>query len=268
MSDEHLQKLSRYFNYRRLTDVELDRFAEDGYLLYSSALTDLGLEEMRAQCMDAWHAEKGTFDPEGNWLKNALLGNIHHRSPLVRQYYFSGPLVEVTTQLIGPNIKAATSQLTFKLHGNTQTFSWHQDNSYGELDPYNAISCLTALDDTDQQNGCLWLVPGSHKQGQIAYTHTLEDKREHRAVQLDVDDSLGLPMPLRAGESLFFHCHMLHKSEGNLSSDRDRRILFLRYADADAVEVYNNRQPRLGRLVRGTSRFEAVRQYEADLPLS
>ena len=53
----------------------------------------------------------------------------------------------------------------------------------------------------------------------------------------------------------------------SLSKDQDRRILFMRYADADAVEVYNGRQPRLGRLVRGATKFDAVREYEAQLPL-
>jgi ectoine hydroxylase-related dioxygenase (phytanoyl-CoA dioxygenase family) len=71
-------------------------------------------------------------------------------------------------------------------------------------------------------------------------------------------------MQMKAGECLFFNCWTLHKSEGNFS-DRDRRILFLRYADADAAEVYNNRRPRLGRLLRGTTRFEQVREFESDL---
>jgi len=47
--------------------------------------------------------------------------------------------------------------------------------------------------------------------------------------------------------------------------DRDRRVLFLRYADADAVEVYNDRVPRMGRVVRGHSRFPEVAAYESDL---
>ena len=72
---------------------------------------------------------------------------------------------------------------------------------------------------------------------------------------------------MKAGECLFFHCHMLHKSEGNRSKDRDRRILFLRYADADAVEIYNEGKPRLGRLVRGATRFEQVRAFEGELAL-
>ena len=117
---------------------------------------------MRRQCMAAWEEEKSAFDPNKTWLENALLVNIHHRASIVRDYYFQGPLVDVAQQIIGPNIKGATSQLTFKMKGNTRPLLWHQDNGYGELDPYNAMSCLTALDDTDQENGCLWLIPGSN----------------------------------------------------------------------------------------------------------
>ena len=72
---------------------------------------------------------------------------------------------------------------------------------------------------------------------------------------------------MKAGECLFFHCHMMHRSEGNHSNDRDRRLLFFRYADADAVEVYNDNRPRLGRLVRGKTIYPEVENYEASLPL-
>ena len=261
------QKLSEWFNYRRLSNDNLREFDEQGYLVIGPVLTSRGLAHMRKQCMAAWYAEKDEFNPAGNWLDNALLPDIHHHAAVVRQYYFSGPLVDIATQVIGPNIKAATSQLTFKMSGNTQSFGWHQDNSYGELDPYNAISCLTSLDNADRGNGCLWLVPASHKQGQAEYQQTLADKVGHRAVELEVDESQAIPIALQAGYCLFLHCHILHKSEGNFSQDRDRRILFTRYADADAVEVYNNRQPRMGRVVRGTSQFVEVRHYESDLPL-
>ena len=73
-------------------------------------------------------------------MKNSLLSDIHHRSETVRRYYFHGPLVDIATQIIGRNLKGATSQLTFKMRGNTMPFHWHQDNAYGELDPYTAVS--------------------------------------------------------------------------------------------------------------------------------
>ena len=71
-------------------------------------------------------------------------------------------------------------------------------------------------------------------------------------------------MEMKAGECLVFHNWMLHKSEGN-RSDRDRRVLFLRYADADAVEVYNEHKPRLGRLLRGVTKFPEIETYESSL---
>jgi hypothetical protein len=254
------------FVYRTLSENELAAYQENGYHLYGRILTDAGLEEMRQQCMAAWTAHKQSFDPNKTWLENALLVNIHHLAPIVRDFYFVGPLVDVGSQIIGPNIKGATSQLTFKMRGNNKPFAWHQDNGYGELAPYTAISCLTALDDADVQNGCLWLIPGSNRESQASHEQKQKASDAKYKVELEtrVDESKAIPIPMKAGECLFFHCWTLHKSGGNLS-DRDRRILFLRYADADAVEVYNERKPRLGRLLRGSTRFEDVRVFEADL---
>jgi len=257
--------LKQLFVYRQLSPAEIDRYRNEGYLIVGRTLTDAGLEQMRDECMQAWHGEKGDYDPNATWLQNALLPNIHHRSQVVRDFYFRGPLVDIAEQIVSPNVKCATSQLTFKMRGNTKPFGWHQDNGYGELDPYTAISTLTALDDTDESNGCLWLIPGSQKQKQIKVNQTVDQKAKGAEVTLTVDEAGSIPMPLKAGETLLFHCWTLHKSEGNLSPDRDRRILFMRYADADAVEVYNQRKPRLGRLVRGKTRFPEVEQFETNL---
>ena len=260
-----MTRQTQYFNYRLLTNDELTTFREQGYLVIKNILSDTGLAQMQQECMTAWNEEKVAFDPNKSWLQNSLLVNIHHRSDTVKAYYFDGPLVEIATQLIGPNIKGATSQLTFKMAGNTKPFGWHQDNGYGELEPYTALTTLTALDDTDRGNGCLWLIPGSHKGGQIQVEQTAEQKKNKSEIIVNADDSLAVPMEMKAGDALIFNCWMLHKSDGNYSKDRDRRILFLRYADADAVEVYNDRKPRLGRLVRGTTNFDEVKQFEKDL---
>lgn len=256
---------TRFFNERKLSEAELLFYRDQGYLVIRNILTEAGLEEMREQSMKAWVAEKGAFDENKTWLQNALLVNVHHKAPVVRDYYFQGPLVDIAEQLIGQNLKGATSQLTFKMRGNTKPFGWHQDNGYGELDPYNALTTLTALDDTDRSNGCLWLIPGSHRQGQIRVAQTREQKERSSEVIVEADDNAAIPMEMKAGDCLIFNCWMLHKSEGNYSTDRDRRVLFLRYADADAVEVYNNRKPRLGRLVRGTTKFDEVAGFEASL---
>ncbi|WP_345954367.1 phytanoyl-CoA dioxygenase family protein [Mucilaginibacter sp. PAMB04168] len=258
-------KHTSLFNYKALNEDELKSFKENGFLVIKSILTKEGLNQMQTESMAAWAREKESFDPTKSWLQNSLLVNIHHQAPTVRNYYFEGPLVDIASQVIGPNIKGATSQLTFKMRGNTKPFGWHQDNGYGELEPYNAITTLTALDDTDRGNGCLWLIPGSHKQGQIKVNQDEEQKKTQSEIIVEADDSLAVPMEMQAGDVLIFNCWMLHKSDGNYSTDRDRRILFLRYADADAVEVYNDRKPRLGRLVKGATRFTEVSEFEANI---
>ena len=255
------------FNYQPLTDQQVAFYQENGCLNVGRTLTDQGLKMMLEQSMREWEKEKGPFNPDSSWLQNSLLVDIHKKSDIVREFYFNGPVVDKMVQLIGPNIKGVTSQLTFKMRNNTKPFGWHQDNGYGELEPYTAISTLTALEDTDEENGCLRIIPASHKQGQAALENSInkETKAQQVSIDLEVDESRAVPMPMKAGETLIFHCWTLHQSQGNFSKDRDRRILFMRYADADAVEVYNDRQPRLGKLLRGTTQFEEVAAYESDL---
>lgn len=262
MTTTHTQE--KWFEYRGVTDAQVEQYNGQGFLALGRVLSAEGLEQVRSECMRAWEAEKGPFDPKATWLHNALLSDIHHRSETVRRYYFHGPLVDLAQRLIGPNIKGATSQLTFKMRGNIMPFAWHQDNGYGELDPYNTVTTLTALDDADEENGCLWIIPGSHKQGQVKVRMTPEEKAAGKELTIEADEKRAVPVPMKAGEAIAFHCWMLHKSEGNRSQRRDRRILFLRYADADAVEVYNHRKPRLGRLLRGRTRFPEVESFEAD----
>lgn len=265
MSRMSTQELTHYFNFQSLTMEQVAFYETEGYLPISQILTEKGLALFRKQCIDAWNSEKQDYDADATWLQNSLLVDIHHQAAVVRNYYFRGPLVDIAERLIGPNIKGATSQLTFKMRGNIKPFAWHQDNAYGELDPYNAITTLTALDDADEENGCLWLISGSHREGQAKITYGKDDITESKAIELQVDETRAIPMPMQAGDCLIFNCWMLHKSDGNFAKDRDRRILFLRYADADAVEIYNNNQPRLGRLLRGETKFDQVRNFEQQL---
>src|ERR1700712_2687020 len=96
------------FNYRMLSKEEMDLFNEKGYLILKKVLTDPGLHQMREEAMKAWNAEKDSFDPSKTWLQNSLLVNIHHRAPSVKAYYFEGPMVDIASEIIGPNIKGAT----------------------------------------------------------------------------------------------------------------------------------------------------------------
>eukprot|EP01043_Picozoa_sp_COSAG02_P020536 COSAG02_NODE_1016_length_15190_cov_128.667418_15_plen_262_part_00 len=145
----------------------------------------------------------------------------------------------------------------------------------GHLAPYTSLSCLVALDDVTLDNGPVRLVEGSHLVGQRVIDSTVstndvssgegkenfKEANGSRVITMDMGDEDGTPITMSRGQVLIMHCHMMHCSQPNLS-DRPRRILFTRYADADAVEVYNpGTPPRLGRLLCGTTKFPEVARF-------
>ena len=241
-------------------------YNKNGYAHLGKTLTREQLKLMKQECMKNWFDLKEGYDANKNWLKNTLLQNIHHHSDAVRNFYFYGPFIEIMTKIIGDNIKGVQSQLSFKLKNNEKRVGWHQDNGYGELDPYNTVTTITSFDDSNIDNGCIWLIPGSHLWGQqeLGFRVTQKWKNELNEIDLSVNESDAIPIPLKAGESIIFHCLMLHKSNPNRTK-KYRRYLFLRYADADAVEVYNHRKPRLGKLLNGTTSYQEVNDFEKEL---
>ena len=142
-----------------LDQKQVDRYQREGFLLLPQILNAEQRQSITQECMDCWIEEKGPYDPEGTWLHNALLTDIDRKSNEVQTFYRNGPLLDVAEQLIGPNIKGAATQLTFKMRGNSMPFGWHQDNGYGQLDPPNAMTTLTALDDATRRMGAFGSFP-------------------------------------------------------------------------------------------------------------
>jgi len=113
-------------------------------------------------------------------------------------------------------------------------WEWHQDYGYWYknefLLPDQMISIMVAITDANRQNGCLQVIQGTHKMGRIEHGFAGE---QVGASQHYVDLALKT-MPLvyveiNAGDALFFHPNLLHRSEANLS-DKPRWSL---------ISVYN-----------------------------
>ncbi|MYC13419.1 MAG: phytanoyl-CoA dioxygenase family protein [Gemmatimonadetes bacterium] len=79
------------------------------------------------------------------------------------------------------------------------------------------------------RNGCLWVIPGSHKWGRLDHVFLRETETFYagRFAQ-DVDDKNQVPIEMHAGEIAIFHSHVLHRSGSN-SSDKLRRSYICAY---------------------------------------
>ena len=79
-----------------------------------------------------------------------------------RQLLYYEPLLDIAESLIGPNIQLFHDQALYKPARHGGEVPWHQDNGYWRCTPANLVSIWMALDDADEENGCMNVIPGSH----------------------------------------------------------------------------------------------------------
>ncbi len=112
----------------------------------------------------------------------------------------------------------------------------HQDGYYFMLDPNEAVTMWLALDDVDEENGCVRYVTGSHLLGLRAHERTNTLGFSQGIPDYDAEDRKNeVAVPARPGDLLVHHSLMIHRAETNLSN-RKRRALGLIYYSSTAKE--------------------------------
>lgn len=140
-------------------------------------------------------------------------------------------VLEILAYLIGPNIRFGSSKLNLKEPGGPVAVEWHQDWAYGARTNDDLLTVSIPLNDMTVANGCLMVIPGSHR-GKI-WNHFQGHEFVGAVTDPDFDTSAALPIELRAGGVSIHHYRMLHGSGPNTSSI-PRRLLLFSYAAADA----------------------------------
>ena len=114
-------------------------------------------------------------------------------------------------------------------HRPAPSCPWHQDNGYTPLLPEEYVTCWLALDDAELDNGCLWVIPGSHRHGTVRHHGGAGPFR----VGHDGPETDGVPVPVTRGSVLVFSSLLMHRSGPN-HTDRSRRAWILQYCGAEA----------------------------------
>lgn len=154
-----------------------------------------------------------------------------HTEGVTRAIAESDAVVDVVADLLGPDLDCFQSQFIFKNPGVIGQ-PWHQDSYYFRFDRQPQVGVWLALSRATLENGCLWVLPGSH-QGPI-HAH-LPDRRPeaNRAYTeiVDQDDSAREPALMAPGDVLFFHSYLMHMSTDNVARER-RAAMVYHYARA------------------------------------
>ena len=186
---------------------------------------------------------------EGQVLGNAQDGEfpyramLNFRSPDLASFVAHPEILNVARSLLGDDIRFWWDQGINKAPGAGSLIDWHQDNGYtnGRTAPF--LTFWLALDDSDEENGGLIVVPGSQKKGLLPHhyetVHAVIDESE-----LDLGGAY--PLDAKAGDVLLFSSYLVHRTVGNRTADRQRRAWVLQYCRGDQQnentgEIYDNR---------------------------
>lgn len=228
-----------------LTDEQVAAYRADGYLSIGQ-VADAETIEQISEAEEAIREHPrhggGSAGKEGT---TESFRQLNHLIPALRELALFGPQVPALTQLIGPNVAFVFSKITLKHRARAETppktVPWHQDNAYTPVDPPTNIAMFVALDDMDETNGCLWVIPGSHLGGLRLHGRS-EDAPSDIELITPVEDEGGIPLPMKRGDALLMSGLTLHRSLENWT-DRPRRLLLLSYTDAAARSADDDNRP-------------------------
>lgn len=222
-----------------------ERFARDGFVLGPTVLSATALHELRSELARVIEQRDRQDVPQPLSIRN-LSGdeahpvwqvvNIWEASDAFRQLLNIPGLGTAAAQLIGGReIRLWHDQIQYKPEERGGVNSWHQDWPYWPtMSVANAVTAWIALDDADDSNGCMSMVPGSHLWGNaIDHLHTL---KQFAAMPASWQ---GHPTPARlcpvpAGAVHFHHSLTWHGSHAN-TSHRPRRAIALHFMN-DSVK--------------------------------
>ena len=211
-----------------LSDKLVKAYARDGQLTSPFKLDATVIGAMRTK-MEALFESYPESEPDyfpalieldQSWLKFAMLPEC----------------LDIVEQLIGPDIIVWSSALFCKKPHHGKATPWHQDAQYWPIRPLETTTLWIAIDSATRENGCLRVVPGSHKTREI-YPHSLNDSDQLVLNQeLDPASQTQLKpkdLELESGMFSFHDAYMVHGAEPNRSGKRRAGLTF-RYMPASS----------------------------------
>ncbi len=141
------------------------------------------------------------------------------------------------TDILTDDIDCFQSQFIFKNPGVIGQ-PWHQDAYYFKYDRQPQVTVWVALSRATLENGCLWVLPGSHKRHEV-FEHVPDRRPESlQGYQEIVSENTAteIPVTMEPGDVLFFHSYLMHRSTDNVADYR-RSAMVYHYAEAGTVPV-------------------------------
>jgi phytanoyl-CoA hydroxylase len=202
---------------------ERESFDRDGFVIFRDVI-DKDLVAEASAHVDWLERRNPDLRPEhlGHWLARD--------DPFWVRLISDDRLLDLAELFIGPDIGLFATHYISKPPFTGQPVLWHQDSSYWPLDPMEVVTVWLAVDDSTRENGCMRVVPGTHRGPVIPSRPIPEGVDAVLGLESDteVDESAVVDLVLAAGDCEVHHPGIMHSSEANTSPKR-RCGLTIRY---------------------------------------
>jgi phytanoyl-CoA hydroxylase len=226
-----------------LTEIEAEQYIRDGYIVIKQGCSQDLIEAFNAHVhtirssdpMPDWALPRKGQQVEAKDRFSVRLFNPHLHDGFSLQMMKLPIIRGALSQLLGDEAVGVQSMYFYKEPG-AQGQAAHQDYFYIRNDPNTLTATWVAMERADPENGCLFVIPGSHQLG-LKPHGKVRNTEEHEPWTDEtegVDLGAEIPVPLEAGDILIFHNLLVHSSRRNRSKDRWRRSYVCHYIRHDS----------------------------------
>jgi phytanoyl-CoA hydroxylase len=230
-------------------DGEITAFREQGYLVVHNAFAAADVQNALAGLLDLIDGQNPNYNGvqfEPRFADQAHSYPRERRQDIVRKLFYyveydarlkamseQPQLLEILERMIGDRPVLSQDMALIKPPFVGSEKPWHQDQAYFNIPlGETVVGVWIALDEALPENGCMYIIPGSHTQGPVIHFQ----RRDWQICDTDVAHDEAIAVPLKPGGCLFFHC-LLHHGTPPSRSPRRRRALQFHYKGAQAGSI-------------------------------
>lgn len=233
---------------RAFTEYQLGEYQERGFLFPLAALPDSEARTLRGKLEELEAREGGRLPSSVNRKPHLLLTWLNE---LIRD----GRVLDPVEEILGPDILCWGSGFFIKNAHDPARVTWHQDSTYWGLSKPDIVTAWVALTPSTRENGCMRVIPGTHKVKQLPHRDTFAPDNllsRGQEIAVEVDTTKAVDVVLAPGQMSLHHVMLVHGSEPNSSGER--RIGFaIRYVPTYVKQLSGVRDS--ATLVRGRDEY-------------
>lgn len=234
---------------KALTQEQIDQYHRDGFLFPVPVLAPDEAAGYRQHLEELERAGGGRFS-------GIQRTKFYLRYRWAYELATKPAMLDMVEDLIGPDILLYHNTTWLKHAGDQAYVTWHQDNIYIGIEPCELLSFWIALTPSKEENGCMQVLPGTHREGVFPLgTPDLSERSmlpSGMQTAYDVSQTEPVSMPLEAGEASIHHAEVIHGSLPNRAQQRRMGITFM-YMPARSGQRGERRTTAM--LVRGEDRY-------------